>query len=630
MGNIKNFNFDKLKLQVSNSDYWDFYLATDETSGGCDSLLSGSCFVVWYDFNNPNTFLSGNTNSLHSLVSWTGATNSGYTLNTIGLTGIDNGLITFDKSSGDTSNQALLSALTESVHVIQSGNTGLMMNAVTGTTSGLTYDIIVSSGETEGQYMDFMGGFYQGFYKLDGYTYEVLPTRVNDSWSAEFWLKPKDVNTTGTTLNDLYPNNKGFFFYMGTRAENKFWNQFYGADTGCTSNCTTTACTSGETVSEWCTIPKETDIVIVGDYGIGIPLSPPQVEIDLVTNEFLIYGRGSGDKSWSTYTAETGTLEFLNNVSTDLSGSTCDTNCNCSRCSGPDDGLAYLRAREYDGQGIPTAKVRTYLSNENNPFLVYGRASASGTCSGGFSRCNGPDDGFGQERVNNFSGMTAPLIELDYNIDIIDNALGFRITDDGRIGYRLLKVTGACQTINGERINVTGVTIEEQYSDPNMVAIDDWSYVVIKFVADYKSDCDLKTASKRKGKLLFYVNSKLKFVVNNFDEFIAKRLEEYKDKQVGVPFNFSLGGGSQGLMESQTFDGLDPNDRNLPIETNFAGSFVGSISQFKFNICELKYCNILENYNSGIAQYDPNRTNYVLTQEGDILITQNNENILWQ
>jgi len=65
MGNIKNFNFDKLKLQISNSDYWDFYLANDETSGGCDSLLSGSCFVVWYDFNNPDTFLSGSTNNIH-------------------------------------------------------------------------------------------------------------------------------------------------------------------------------------------------------------------------------------------------------------------------------------------------------------------------------------------------------------------------------------------------------------------------------------------------------------------------------------------------------------------------------------------------------------------------------------
>lgn len=627
MGNIKNFNFDKLKLQISNSDYWDFYLANDETSGGCDALLSGSCFVVWYDFNNPDTFLSGLTTSINSLVSWTGATNSGYTLNTIGLTGIDNGLITFEKLSGDTSNQALLSALTNSVLVIQSGDTGLMMNAVTGTTSGLTYDIVVSSGFTEGQYMDFMGGFYQGFYKLDGHSYEVLPTRVNHSWSSEFWLKPMDVNTSGTTLNDLYPNNKGFFFYMGTRAENKFWNQFYGADTGCTSGCTTSACTSGETVSEWCTIPKETDTMLIGDYGIGIPLSPPQVEIDLITNQFLIYGRGSGDINFPTYTGETGTLEFNNPEGDDHQQYNPD--CSCRRCKGPNDGLGSRQVCTYTGDGIAVSRTRKVLSNETNPFLIYGRATLSGGgCT--YTCCTGPDDEYGTETVYSFSGFTTPQTELDYNVDIIDNALGFRITDDGRIGYRLLTVTGDCQTINGKRVYNSGIVMEEAYSEPNTVFIDDWSYVVIKFVTDYKSDCDLELANRRKGKLLFYVNTKLKFVVNNFDEFIAKRLEEYKDKQVGVPFNFSLGGGSQGLIESQTFDGLDPRDRNLPIQENFAGTFIGSIAQFKYNICDLKYCNILQNYLSGYAQFSPNQPNYLLTEDGDILITENGENILWQ
>lgn len=626
MGNIKNFNFDKLKLQLSNSDYWDFYLGNDETSGGCDALLSGSCFVVWYDFNNPDTFLSRLTSSINSLVSWTGATNSGYTLNTIGLTGIDNGLITFDKTSGDTTNQALLSALTNSVLVIQSGDTGLMMNSVTGTISGLTYQISSSSGITEGNFIKFLGGFYQGFYKLDGHSYEVLPVRVNQSWSTEFWIKPEDIETSGTTLNDLYPDNKGFFFYMGTRAENKFWNQFYGADTGCTSGCTATACTSGETVSEWCTIPKETDIMLVGDYGVGIPLSPPQIEIDLITNEFLIYGRGSGDVNFATYTGAAGILVF-----NDLEGDNHHHhhNCGCRGCKGPNDGLGSKIVCTYNGDGIAVGRTRTVVSNETNPFLIYGRASVSGSsCS--YNGCNGPDDGFGTETAYSFSGFTTPLIELDYNVDIIDNALGFRITDDGRIGYRLLTITGGCQTINGKRVYDSGIVMEEAYSEPNTVFIDDWSYVVIKFVTDYKPDCDLEVANRRKGKLLFYVNAKLKFVVNDFDEFIAKRLEEYKDKQVGVPFNFSIGGGSQGLIESQTFDGIDQKDRNLPIQDNFAGTFIGSIAQFKYNICDLKYCNIVQNYLSGYAQFSPNQPNYLLTEDGDILITENGENILWQ
>ena len=59
---------------------------------------------------------------------------------------------------------------------------------------------------------------------------------------------------------------------------------------------------------------------------------------------------------------------------------------------------------------------------------------------------------------------------------------------------------------------------------------------------------------------MFYVDGRLKFVVDDFKEFVSKRLNEYKDKQLGVPFNISLGGGSQGLLESMTFDGQDPDD----------------------------------------------------------------------
>ena len=66
MSNIKNYNFDSLRLQISNSDFWDFFLANSEDSGSSDTLLSGSCFVVWYDFNNDDIFLSGDTENIQS------------------------------------------------------------------------------------------------------------------------------------------------------------------------------------------------------------------------------------------------------------------------------------------------------------------------------------------------------------------------------------------------------------------------------------------------------------------------------------------------------------------------------------------------------------------------------------
>lgn len=634
MGNIRNFNFNKLDLKLSNSDYWDFYLAADDSALEASTGLSaGDCFVVWYDFNNPSIFPNSATtaSTIYSLVSWNGATNTGYTLSTLGLTGIDNGLVTFEKDPLDPTNLALLSALTGTTLVIPSGDTRLVMNKVTGTTGNYVYpvDQIIDPTGTFGDYSQFCGGFYQGYYKLDGTTYEVLPTRVDHAWAAEFWLNPQDTcEYQGPILNDTYPDNKGFFFYMGTRAENKFWNQFAGADTGCTSACTatTTACTG--TVSTFCTTVKEKDITIVGDYGFGIPLNPPQVEIELITNQFLIYGRAydaranklSGDVSTIIISAITNTSNHPNN---------CNCGCGGSRYLTSSDGLGTQTVCSYDGNGIAVAKSKEVLNDYQNPFLIYGRGVGATGCT--CSSCCGPNDGLGNQTVCSYSGRSTTQTQLEYNIDVIDNALGFRIKDDGSIGYRLLTVTGTCYTAStGERLYQSGVTVHEEYSEPNMVNPNEWSYVVIRYVTEYKNQCDLKITKPRKGKLMFYVNARLKFVVDEFPEFVAKRLNEYKSKQVAVPFNFSLGGGSQGLIDSQTFDGLDMDDRELPIEKNFAGSFIGGISQFKFNICDLDFANIQYNYVTGSGRYNIQDTDLILTEDAYLLLQETGYGMIWR
>ena len=621
MGNIKNFNFNKLDLKLSNSDYWDFYLGTDEGGPDCSPLQAGTCKVVWYDFNEPSIYGSS-TDSIYSLVTWDNAVNTGYTLNTIGLTGIDNGRILFNKGN-DPTNPELLAALTGSTLVIPANDKRLNLHAVSGTTRLFTYQTGIKVDIFSGEYLELRGGFYQGFYKLDGDSYEVLPTRVDNAWAAEFWLKKENLSTYSSILNNRYPNNKGFFFYMGTRAENKFWNEWAGADTGCTVSCTaSTGCT--DVVNEWCTVPKENEISIVGDYGMAVPLDPPQVEIDLITNGFLIYGRAHDGRPDKLIQPE-GTLIF-SSAATITTGSTCNT---CRVCGENHDGLGAQTPCTYDGKGIAVINSAKVLTNHTNPFLIYGRASKSGsTCS--CRSCAGPGDGLGNETVCSFSGRTSPQEQVDYDLDILDNALGFRIKDDGSIGYRLLTVTGHCETNTlGEKIYVSGVTVEEKYSEPNMVELDKWSYVVVRFVTDYKDKCDLKTAKPRKGKLMFYINGYLKFVVNEFDEFIGRRLNEYKSKQVGVPFNFSLGGGSQGLVESQTFDGLDPNDRGLPIEENFAGSFIGGISQFRFNICDLTLCKMRNQYLAELPRYYPNDTDFLMTQNELFLTQEDDWGLIW-
>ena len=100
MSNINNFNFNKLDVRLTNDEYWDFFIANDESFGGGTGgdMGDGSCFVVHYDFNNIQTYEYSalTATSIVSLVSWSEAVNTGYTFDTIGLTGIDNGLITFD------------------------------------------------------------------------------------------------------------------------------------------------------------------------------------------------------------------------------------------------------------------------------------------------------------------------------------------------------------------------------------------------------------------------------------------------------------------------------------------------------------------------------------------------------
>jgi hypothetical protein len=60
--------------------------------------------------------------------------------------------------------------------------------------------------------------------------------------------------------------------------------------------------------------------------------------------------------------------------------------------------------------------------------------------------------------------------------------------------------------------------------------------------------------SDRLGSLKIYVNGKLFYVINGFEEIIPRGLNAEKEKQLGVPFNISWGGGTQGLRESLTFE----------------------------------------------------------------------------
>jgi hypothetical protein len=155
----------------------------------------------------------------------------------------------------------------------------------------------------------------------------------------------------------------------------------------------------------------------------------------------------------------------------------------------------------------------------------------------------------------------------------------------------------------------------------------------------------------RLGTLKLYVNGYLFFVIENFEEIIPRELNTEKEKQVGVPFNISFGGGTQGLHDHLIFSGcsnpygpytqdpeLFPNNilsattlsgisTNILLEENFGGTFMGGISQFRMYVEPLGSPQIQHNFRILKNKFDlfnywcPNcYTNYLIDNEGNQLV----------
>lgn len=526
---ISSYYFKNLEGRLIRNDYWDFYLSSDNQGqllnyatncyDVCDYGAITDGLVVWFDINQTGTTLDGS--SLTSLVEWTGSTvkpSSGITLCDFGLTGVDNGR--YNQLSGITVN--ITSADTK---VILYPVTGYTINSITGTAiNGLySYDWSLKTGTTTldgctvGDTICLNGGgFYQGYFKLDfleptptvkyvtgscptditkelisgdalATVYDLMPTDFKTGWSMETWINPSSSGCpsfTGKTLNDDFQDNSGLFFYIGTRAENKFRNNFSG----------------------------ETGLTTCG----GIPLSPD--------TKYTVY---NGFENW-----------FLK--------SNYRRSCGC------------------------------------------------------FTGC-----------TDVVTGTTTTA--TTYCDQLSENALGFRITPDGRIGYRKMTVTTGCYN-NKERI--TGTTMEEGYSEtPVILSGDNWVHIVVTYTQNSV------THTLPSGTLRFWVNGRVVYRVENFVGLQLRALDEWSDKQLGVPFNISWGGGTQGLLESQTFGGPDPEDKGLSLEKYFAGTFMGQLSQLRFYE---KPLNILEIRNNLYVDCD---RYCVKTTYGGAQIVQPNSNL---
>ena len=125
--------------------------------------------------------------------------------------------------------------------------------------------------------------------------------------------------------------------------------------------------------------------------------------------------------------------------------------------------------------------------------------------------------------------------------NIKNNVIAFELTHNKKLGYKYINDDGVVITnTSPSPINITtGLTVIDISFTPNEIITD----------AD-KLEC----AERRLGKLIFYVNGRAVWIVKEFPEYYFKGFANDKEKQLGVPYSISWGGGSFGLAESWHYD----------------------------------------------------------------------------
>ena len=655
--NLNNYYFNRLDTKLNYSSYYDIFLASDERdfnqqvvySNAIINATSGDSLPVWIDLND----LACSEQPLENCTSQTGASlantlvvvsknywpkakyqcecpysgsSFNFTVCDASWTGMDNGSLPpptpfapycyyLRKNYINTAQRFSTNLISKELKLRQ------VRPLTNGGAPNTTIDTsIVSATDSSGYYEELRGGFYQGFYKLYGYPYEVLPTRPNRGWSFETYLK---INTVGSTIYgpDDTPPYDGSQGVYGNCYNSSGYNRFINFLSGVAVSVTFSAATI-------CRPPTETPS------GANIPqallnYSPPSLPSN--NGGFFFYKGVRAEDKW----------------------------------------------------GFSGSNIDTYYEN----------LSACTSISGITGCCNTEEE-------------TVKLLYQNQSenaqYDVYNNALGFRLTDDMRIGYRTLRYTGECITTGGTQLDMvndcdTGKTffcdyeIEESYSDPICAFItksgncqDTWVQIDVVFRRNLElEDCDIfnyggindlvkvrtdkfqrygrheggtagpfgcnpQTSPSqtkpccdeyppfigdayfdfrcdgpqmkkwfddrvyRLGTLTFYVNGRIVHEVENFEEIIPRQLNTNKQTQVGVAYNMSWGGGALGLSSAlipsvgcdQSWVGFNPNADQTLIRNNFGGTFVGGISQMMYYVEPLTPDEIYHNFTINRERYD--------------------------
>lgn len=597
-------------LRLRKDKYWDLVLSEDKTptcptcrvvDGG---VLTEDCLAVYMNFSQPECVEDGEAVSLPEYYwpeSINGSADSAVTLEDIGLTGIDNGLISYDVYEID--NTEFYKILTESVYSSVTDDFRLHLRPVSSNTKLMCYP--VDEPDEENGYYAFRGGFLQGFYKLHGFDYQILPQYIEDAWAVEFKLRPRDYEEECETLNTLYPENKGIFFYMGTRAENKF-AQFYYSDMADYSSVTLNdySCLNNDAnlyyedhwlkddepqvnndlfyLQLWSFLasPNYAEENDCDGTSSGVTPTPPSPDPPEDPCD-VMFGDDYLQKSEDINIEEVGDIETTEGTVANLDTYKIQT-----------DNKYLFFNRTKDGFNSHTYEEGTLveltgITNDiaTNLYLILNRTPTGYTTHTLDKFYQGVKDGTIQNPSE--MGGKKKYSHIVSNDDR-DNAFALKYNEDGSISYRYLTID-----CDAEK----GYGVVEETSSPGLIKKDEWSVVHVKFeiLNGNLSECKVPTG-KRKMKLYIYVNGYLKFVSKELDEFNFRELRERPEKQEAVPFNISIGGGTQGLSEGIWLDYRNRFPYILPLEKNFGGSFIGDIQSFKFYTCPLQSGQIKNNW----------------------------------
>jgi hypothetical protein len=514
----------------------------------------------------------------------------------IGLTGIDNGLVTGMTGQSITVTNGLDNTQTFSRNFFDrrfkmfqiTGYTSPPNNRFSGSSAQTLYEMVSYSGNNVGYYVELYGGFYQGFYKLFGYDYDIMPERMNRGWTMEMVLKPRLFNVfqnsyTSTTLNNLYPDNQNIFFFFGTRAENKFYHHASGtplSDSGYTrvteslSDCLKTcACADTGVTNSRCIDVYEPSAVTVTH----------NVNCNCGCNNSTITDIPDKDPLWDG---------MSNAIAIKL-------------CGDPTNPKIGVRVFSFTGDCITTGTTPNTGITYNTGYTITDYCSTDGI----YDYC--------------LSNTAFTYTEHWFLIDVVWERNTWLDTCDLYYRGGLGLITDYVYLDSLANNSVALIEPPITSGDEIPVQLD-----IVKLNERW-----LIEKNYRKGKLKIYVNGRLFYTIDDFEEIIPRALDTDKERQIGVPFNISWGGGTLGLHENLTFSACPtgttnyyiqdpecfPNEvlsgtslsglsTNIFLENNFGGTFDGAISQFRFYVDNLDSSKIRHNFNilkTKFSMFDP-------------------------